>query len=121
MANLFDPVRRHADSHPDTVAIRGDGTSPGGVSAWTYHQLRSASINYAAILIDSGLRAGDRVLLVAPSVPEFIVAYMGIQVAGAVVVPVNTMSTRTEVEYVLSDATCALVIAWHAVGPAASA
>ncbi|MFE1591475.1 AMP-binding protein [Nocardia sp. NPDC058705] len=120
MANLFDPVRRHADSHPDTVAIRGESSVPGGYTAWTYHQLRSASINYATILIGSGLRVGDRVLLIAPSVPEFVVAYMGIQVAGAVVVPVNTMSTRAEVEYVLNDAKCALVIAWYGLGPAAS-
>jgi long-chain acyl-CoA synthetase len=120
MANLFDPVRRHADSHPDTVAIRGEGTVPGGVSAWTYHQLRSASINYAASLIEAGVEVGDRVLLVAPSVPEFVVAYMGIQVAGAVVVPVNTMSTRHEIEYVLDDARCAFVLAWHTLGPAAA-
>ncbi|MFC8384986.1 AMP-binding protein [Nocardia sp. NPDC057272] len=120
MPNLFDPVRRHADSHPDTVAMRGEGAATGDVSAWTYHQLRSVSINYAAALIDSGLQVGDRVLLIAPSVPEFVVAYMGIQVAGAVAVPVNTMSTRHEIDYVLSDAGCALVIAWHALGPAAS-
>ncbi|MFC9659806.1 class I adenylate-forming enzyme family protein [Nocardia sp. NPDC127606] len=121
MANLFDPVRRHADTHPDTVAIRGDSSASGGFTAWTYHQLRSRSINYAAALVESGLRAGDRVLLVAPSVPEFVVAYLGIQVAGAVVVPINTMSTQHEVDYVLDDARCALVIAWHTLGSAASA
>ncbi|MFF5033497.1 AMP-binding protein [Nocardia salmonicida] len=120
MANLFDPVRRHADTHPDTVAVRGESSVPGDVAAWTYHQLRSRSINYAAALVAAGLRVGDRVLLVAPSVPEFVVAYLGIQVAGAVVVPINTMSTRHEVDYVLDDAGCALVIAWHALGPAAS-
>lgn len=119
MANLFDPVRRHADSHPDSVAVRGDSGTPGGFTAWTYHQLRSASINYAATLVSAGLRVGDRVLLVAPSVPEFIVAYLGIQIAGCVVVPINTMSTRHEVDYVLDDARCALVIAWHTVDPAA--
>ncbi|MGW8654976.1 AMP-binding protein, partial [Nocardia salmonicida] len=90
MANLFDPVRRHADTHPDTVAVRGESCGPGEFAAWTYHQLRSRSINYAAALVASGLRVGDRVLLVAPSVPEFVVAYLGIQVVGAVVVPVNT-------------------------------
>ncbi|MFF4397079.1 AMP-binding protein [Streptomyces sp. NPDC001480] len=42
---------------------------------------------------------GDRVLFAAPSVPEFVVAYLGIQAAGCVVVPVNTMATRAEVEY----------------------
>lgn len=63
----------------------------------------------------AGLTPGDRVLLVAPSVPEFVVAYMGIQAAGCVVVPVNTMSTRPELEYVLADAGCSLAIVWHRV------
>ncbi|MEU4416941.1 AMP-binding protein [Nocardia salmonicida] len=120
MANLFDPVRRHADTHPDTVALRGESCGTGDFDAWTYHQLRSRSINYAAALLASGLRVGDRVLLIAPSVPEFVVAYLGVQVAGAVVVPVNTMSTEHEVGYVLDDTGCALVIAWHTLGPAAS-
>lgn len=61
---------------------------------------------------------GDRVLLAAPSVPEFVVAYLGIQAAGCVVVPVNTMSTRAEVDYVLGDAACSSAIAWHALGRA---
>ncbi|MFD3704440.1 class I adenylate-forming enzyme family protein [Nocardia sp. NPDC058658] len=120
MPNLFDPVRRHADTHPDTVAVRGESSVPGGCSGWTYHQLRSRSINYAAALVEAGVRVGERVLLVAPSVPEFVVAYLGIQVAGAVVVPINTMSTQHEVDYVLGDAGCALVITWHTLGPAAS-
>ena len=60
----------------------------------------------------------SRVLLAAPSVPEFVVAYLGIQAAGCVVVPVNTMSTRPETEYVLADAGAALAIVWHELGPA---
>ena len=39
---------------------------------------------------------------------------------GAVVVPVNTMSTRPELEYFISDAGCSLAIAWHELGPAAA-
>ncbi|WP_410870046.1 AMP-binding protein [Nocardia sp. A7] len=125
MANVFDPVSRHADADPDAVAVRGDIAASGERAVWTYGQLRSASLNYAGSLLAAGIVAGDRVLLVAPSVPEFIVAYMGIQAAGGIVVPVNTMSTRHEIEYVLADAGCSLVIAWHGVvtaaGDAASA
>ncbi|MFD3748020.1 AMP-binding protein [Nocardia sp. NPDC058633] len=119
MANVFDPVRRRADTDPDTVAVRGDITASGERAVWTYGRLRSDCLDYAGALLAAGLQAGDRVLLVAPSVPEFVVAYMGIQAAGCVVVPVNTMSTRHELEYVLADAGCSLVIVWDGVGPAA--
>jgi acyl-CoA synthetase (AMP-forming)/AMP-acid ligase II len=112
MASVFDPVCCHAAATPDNIALRG------GADQWTYRQLRDASVRYAGALAAAGLSPGDRVLLAAPSVPEFVVAYLGIQAAGCVVVPVNTMSTRAEVEYVLGDAGCSLAIAWHALGPA---
>ncbi|MFH8492655.1 AMP-binding protein [Streptomyces coeruleorubidus] len=112
MTSVFDPVCRHAAATPDNIALRG------ATDQWTYLQLRDASMRYAGALAAAGLSPGDRVLLAAPSVPEFVVAYLGIQAAGCVVVPVNTMSTRAEVEYVLGDAGCSLAIAWHALGPA---
>ncbi|MFF8973989.1 AMP-binding protein [Streptomyces sp. NPDC014995] len=104
-------MRRHAAATPDNIALRG------GTDEWTYRQLHDASVGYAGALTAAGLSPGDRVLLAAPSVPEFVVAYLGIQAAGCVVVPVNTMSTRAEVEYVLGDAACSSAIAWHALGP----
>ncbi|SEB61571.1 AMP-binding protein [Streptomyces sp. PAN_FS17] len=112
MTSVFDPVCRHAAAAPDSIALRG------GTDEWTYRQLHHASVGYAGALAAAGLSPGDRVLLAAPSVPEFVVAYLGIQAAGCVVVPVNTMSTRAEVEYVLGDAACSLAIAWHTLGSA---
>ncbi|MFC5212885.1 AMP-binding protein [Streptomyces coerulescens] len=114
MTSAFDPVCRHAATTPDHLALRG------AEDEWTYLRLREASVRYAGALAAAGLSPGDRVLLAAPSVPEFVVAYLGIQAAGCVVVPVNTMSTRAEVEYVLGDAGCSLAIAWHTLGPAAA-
>ncbi|MFF2200582.1 class I adenylate-forming enzyme family protein [Streptomyces sp. NPDC058145] len=112
MTSVFDPVGRHAAATPEKVALRG------ARDQWTYLQLRDASVRYAGALAAAGLSPGNRVLLAAPSVPEFVVAYLGIQAAGCVVVPVNTMVTRAEAEYVLGDAGCSLAIAWHALGPA---
>ncbi|MBF6457090.1 AMP-binding protein [Nocardia cyriacigeorgica] len=112
MANVFDPVRTHAETAPDSVALRSER------GEWTYRQLHRLASRYAGALAAAGLSPGDRVLLAAPSVPEFVVAYLGIQAAGCVAVPVNTMSTRAEVEYFLTDAGCALAIAWHELGPA---
>ncbi|MGQ4418380.1 class I adenylate-forming enzyme family protein [Streptomyces sp. SAS_269] len=112
MTSVFDPVCRHAAATPEKVALRG------ARDQWTYLQLRDASVRYAGALAAAGLSPGDRVLLAAPSVPEFVVAYLGIQAAGCVVVLVNTMVTRAEAEYVLGDAGCSLAIAWHALGPA---
>ncbi|MGZ4587735.1 MAG: class I adenylate-forming enzyme family protein [Mycobacteriaceae bacterium] len=116
MASVFDPIRQHADATPENIALRG-GPPDAEPDLWTYRRLRDAALHYGAELRAVGVTPGDRVLLVAPSVPEFVVAYMGIQVAGGVAVTVNTMSTRAEAEYVLADARCSLAIVWHELGP----
>src|SRR4029077_8241954 len=113
MASVITPVLRHADTDPEHVALRG------AQSSWTYAQLRDAALAYAEALRKQGIGPGERVLLIAPTVPEFVVAYLGIQALGGVVVPVNTMSTRSELEYFIGDAGCSLIVAWHELGPAA--
>src|SRR5271163_2596349 len=116
MASVIAPVLRHAgtDPDPDHIALRG------AQGSWTYAQLRDAALAYAQALRTQGIGPGDRVLLIAPTVPGFVIAYFGIQALGAVVVPVNTMSTRAELEYFIGDAGCSLVVAWHELGPAAA-
>jgi long-chain acyl-CoA synthetase len=114
MASVMSPVLQHADADPDHTALLGAQHN------WTYAQLRDAALAYARALRDQGIGPGERVLLIAPTVPEFVIAYLGIAALGAVVVPVNTMSTLSELEYFISDAGCALVVAWHELGPAAA-
>jgi long-chain acyl-CoA synthetase len=113
MASVITPVLRHASTDPDHIALRGAQRS------WTYGQLHDAVFAYSQALRTRGVGPGDRVLLIAPTVPEFVIAYLGIVALGAVVVPVNTMSTRAELEYFLDEAGCSLAVAWHELGPAA--
>jgi long-chain acyl-CoA synthetase len=112
MANVIDPISQHAAAVPDSVAVRTPS------DAWTYAQLRDAALTCGGSLTAAGIAPGDRVLLAAPTTAEFIVAYMGIQAIGAIVVPVNTLSTAHEIAYYLRDAGCCLAIGWHELGPA---
>jgi long-chain acyl-CoA synthetase len=114
MVNVIAPVLSHAGADPDHIALRCAQRS------WTYAQLRDAALACAQDLRTKGAGPGDRVLLIAPTVPEFVITYLGIQALGAVVVPVNTMSTRAELEYFIGEAGCSLVVAWHELGPAAA-
>lgn len=114
MASVITPVLRHAGVDPDHVALLGAQRN------WTYAQLRDAALAYARALHTQGIGPGDRVLLIAPTVPEFVITYLGIAAVGAVVVPVNTMSTPAELEYFIGDAGCSLVVAWQELGPVAA-
>jgi long-chain acyl-CoA synthetase len=112
--NVADSTWRHAAERPAAVALQAAGDE------WSYARLRDGAAHFAGGLAAAGTRPGDRVLLVAPSVPEFVVAYLGIHAAGAVAVTPNVMSTAPELSYVVADAGCSMVIAWHRAGPAAA-
>jgi long-chain acyl-CoA synthetase len=112
--NVADPTWRHAAEQPAAVALRAGGVE------WSYGRLRDEAARIAGSLVAAGTEVGDRILLVAPSVPEFVAAYLGIHAAGAVAVTPNVMSTVPELEYVVVDAGCSLVIAWHEADRAAA-
>ncbi|MEP9384411.1 long-chain fatty acid--CoA ligase [Nocardioides sp. KR10-350] len=115
MVNVASLVWRHADSDPERVAVM----SP--TERVSYRELRDANAYAAGAVRRAGLAPLDRVVLVAPSVPEFPKTYYGLHAAGVTVVTMNTMSTPTEVGYALDDADVSLVIAWQDCAAAAEA
>lgn len=106
MVNIAADVWKHADTDPDRVAIR----SPRQI---TYGELRTTNQAVAGAIRAAGHRPLDRVLFIAPSIPEFPEIYYGLHAAGVTVITMNTMSTDPEIGYVLDDSGATLVIAWH--------
>jgi acyl-CoA synthetase (AMP-forming)/AMP-acid ligase II len=108
---------------------KGEGTIPrlvadvagryGGTNAiedehvtLTYADLHRAGIGAARAFIASGIEPGDRVAIWAPNIHEWIIACIGLQSAGAALVPLNTRWKGSEVGYVLrkSGARCLLTV-----------
>jgi long-chain acyl-CoA synthetase len=116
MPNAAQPVWDHAASSPDRTALNGTEGQ-----RWSYAVLRDHAATVAARLRAAGIGAGSRVLLIAPSVPEFVAAYYGVLSLGAIAVTANTMATAPELEYIGADAGVSLVLGWHAVSPAPAA
>ena len=106
MVNIAADVWAHAGSEPDRVAIR----SPRAI---TFGQLRRTNEQVAGAVRAAGVAPLDRVLFIAPSIPEFPEVYYGLHAAGVTVITMNTMSTEPEIGYVLDDSGATLVIAWH--------
>jgi long-chain acyl-CoA synthetase len=69
----------------------------------TYRQIKELSDRFAAGIRRMGIRKGDRVVLLLPNSPQFIVAYYGLLKAGAVIVPLNPLSAERELEFYLTD------------------
>lgn len=115
MVNVAATVWSNADREAGRTAIRS------GRGDLTYGELREASARVGGAVAAAGLRPGDRVVLVAPSVLEFPVVYLGLHAAGVSVITMNTMATAAEIGYVLDDSGASLVLAWHECDAAASA
>jgi long-chain acyl-CoA synthetase len=98
---LAESARRYADR--TAIVFGGQQIS--------YQQLWEDSRRYAAVLRDCGVRAGDRVALLAPNVPDFPRFYYGALALGAVIVPVNALLTPDEITYVLTDSDAKLIVA----------
>ena len=54
------------------------------------------SDRFAAALVDAGVRRGDRVALLLPNCPQFVIAELGAWKAGATVLPLNPLYTSGE-------------------------
>jgi len=73
----------------------------GGAYDLDYAQLRAASLIAASGLQRLGVVPGDRVALVLPNVPEFLIAWLGILRLGAIAVPLNHTLTAPELDHCL--------------------
>ncbi len=90
-----DLVVRAAEANADKIAIE-DGEHI------SYAELNALRIKAAKSFLSLGINKGDRIAVWAPNVYEWIVATLGLQSIGAVLVPVNTRMKGSEAAYVLS-------------------
>lgn len=70
---------------------------------FTYNDLDMLASRCGNALRGLGVRQGDRVALLLPNIPEWVIAYLGILKIGAVVVSLNTMLQQPEVAFALND------------------
>ena len=100
----FGVLHHASETVPDREALRY------GEDAWTYRQLNRDTVRCAAMLQAAGVRPGDRVGLLLPNVPEFVIAAGGVWRAGGVVVALSPLMVAEEVESLLKTTNCRHVI-----------
>jgi acyl-CoA synthetase (AMP-forming)/AMP-acid ligase II len=105
-ASLVEMFRATVDRYPDEDAL----VEVGVPERVTYRQLWDRAARLAGGLADGGVRPGDRVANLLPAGIDWVVGFLGTQLAGAVAVPVNTRFADPEIEYVLSDSGAAVVL-----------
>ena len=81
-----------------------------GAADISYGELEAGAAQVAGRLIAEGVRPGDRVALQAEKSPQGIMIYLGVLMAGAAFLPLNSAYTPAEVDYFLKDAEPAVFI-----------
>ena len=90
---------------------------PGSERRLTWSELAAEVERFAAGLVRRGVGPGDRVALWAPNTWQWVVAALGVQYAGGVVVPVNTRYTGVEtLELLQRTRAVAVVVAGEFLG-----
>ena len=92
---LHDLLSNAAREFPDRTALIFFGQKIG------YRELDRLSNRFAHALRKLGVQKGDRVAIVLPNIPQFVIAFYGILKAGAVVVLGSPLSNEAEIAYQL--------------------
>jgi long-chain acyl-CoA synthetase len=98
MLNMSCLLEDAARKFPDRDAVVH------GETRLTYAEVDAAANQVANLLIDCGIRRGDKIALSCPNVPAFPIVYYGAIKAGAVIVPLNILLKAREISYHLRDA-----------------
>ncbi|MDN5913906.1 MAG: AMP-binding protein [Pseudonocardia sp.] len=103
--SLVAMVRSTAQRHPDVEAL----VEVGG-QRLSYRQLWDRAARVAGGLHEAGVRRGDRVANLLPAGVDWVLGFLGAQLAGAIAVPVNTRFVEPEIAYVLRDSGASVVL-----------
>ncbi len=100
----FTRFDRMCEAYPDRTAVMYLG------ERFSYGRLRDLSERFAGALASLGLVKGDRVMIYIPNCIQWVIAFLGIQKLGAVIVPVAPIYTSHELEYLIGDSGAKTII-----------
>jgi long-chain acyl-CoA synthetase len=102
--SLFSVVEESAKRFPDRPAIAWFGRHI------PYRELLQEVEKFSAALAKLGVGKGDRVGLILPNCPQYVIAYYATVRLGAIIVGNNPLYTQRELAHQLNDAGCDVVI-----------
>jgi malonyl-CoA/methylmalonyl-CoA synthetase len=104
MSTIVEALFRQAQQQPEQPVLFFENQTI------SYQQLAAQVKRFAHALVVWGLQAGERVALYLENTPTFIVAYLGTQLAGGIVVLINTQYRQGELSHILTDASIRLCV-----------
>jgi long-chain acyl-CoA synthetase len=112
--NIRDAIKPWADSSPDRLALVETSGS------WTYRQLKEAVERATAWLHESGVRPGDRVMLVCENCRAFVAIFLALTGMDAWPVLANARLSAREIDDIRDHCGARRVIYMTSVSPQAT-
>lgn len=77
----------------------------------TYYEILDKKVNaFANSLKELGVTRNDKIALILPNCPQFVIAYFAILKLGAAIVPLNPLFSAKEIHYCLNDCQAKIVL-----------
>src|SRR5919199_2789614 len=95
--SLTDFFRSSVEEHRDKTALTFYGTT------FDFVRLEALSEKMAASLAARGVKKGDRVALMLPNCPQYVVSFFATVRLGAIATQLNPMYVEREIEHILRD------------------
>ncbi|MDD7384305.1 MAG: AMP-binding protein [Actinomycetaceae bacterium] len=106
-STIDEYLAQAAQRYPDRIATDFLGRTR------TYSELFEETRRAMTVLYDAGVRKGDTVAVLLPSIPQHVVAFFAILGLGAVVAEHNPLAPTAELESELERHSARVVIAWE--------
>ncbi|WP_099159108.1 long-chain-fatty-acid--CoA ligase [Virgibacillus ndiopensis] len=83
----------------------------------SYNELGTQTAAFASSLQQDGLIKGDRVAIMLPNCPQYVISYYGTLQAGGIVTQVNPMLVGKELTHILTDSGAETIVIYESLLP----
>ena len=109
--SLHDLFRESVERHRGKTALTFHGTE------FTFERLQALVEQMAASLAAGGVGKGDRVALMLPTCPQYVISFLAAMRLGAVVTQVNPMYVEREISHLLEDSGAETIVVHDSAYP----
>ncbi|WP_077620936.1 long-chain-fatty-acid--CoA ligase [Bacillus sinesaloumensis] len=83
----------------------------------TYQELSGMVHVFTSALQEAGIQKGDRVAIMLPNCPQYVISYYGSLNAGAIVTQINPLLVERELQYILADSGAETIVVMDTLYP----
>ncbi|QIN82084.1 AMP-binding protein [Rubrobacter tropicus] len=109
--SLYDLFRMSAERHRGKTALTFYGTT------FEFERLQALVEKMAGSLAAGGVGKGDRVALMLPNCPQYVISFFATVRLGAIVTQLNPMYVEREIEHILTDSGAGTIIVYKDMYP----